>query len=118
MLIDSAKDAALAVIAGANRLCICSADPATFTAANVTNMLGYKDNPTISAAADGTPDGRSITISAITDGAAVNAGKPTYYALVNTTSSTLIKTGALGASPNITGAGTFTLGAFTIRFPD
>lgn len=99
-----------------NALYICSQEPTTRTEAVTTYALGTKASPTVAAPADGSPDGRSVTVSAVTDGTVSGSGDATHYALVDGTR--LLAAGALNATVAITSGNTFTLTAFTVRIPD
>ena len=50
------------------RMDICSSEPTTYTQATSTNSLGNKTGLTTGAPADNSPDGRKVTVPAITDG--------------------------------------------------
>lgn len=119
LLADYYLDLALSgVDSDTNLLVICSALPTTYTEAYTTYKLGSKTSPTVSAPADASPNGRKVTVSAITDGSITASGTATHYALVNTTSSRLIAAQALSASQVVTSGNTFALGAIDIRIPD
>lgn len=115
---DYCFDLALAGVASANKLTICSQEPVTYTEANATYTLGNKTTPTIGAAADRTPSGRKVTISAITDGTVTGTGTASHWALVDTVNSRLLSTGSLSSSQAVTSGNTFTLAAFDIGIPD
>lgn len=115
---DAALDAALAVVADSSALFICSQEPTTYAQASATYALGTKASPTIGAAADRAPNGRKVTIAAITDGTVSGTGTATHWALVKATGSLLRATGALSASQAVTSGNTFTLAAFDIGIPD
>jgi len=118
-LANEVLDAALNYIdTNAENLYICSQEPTTYTAAQTTYKLGTKASPTISASADGTPNGRSITISAITDGTVSATGTATHFAITDNSASLLLATGALSASQSVTSGNTFSLTSFTVRIPD
>jgi hypothetical protein len=102
----------------ANRLDICSLEPVTYASATSTNTLGNKTSPTVGAPSDRTPNGRKVTVSAITDGTVTATGTATHWALTDTVNSRLLATGALAASQSVTSGNTFTLGAFDIGIPD
>jgi hypothetical protein len=102
----------------ANRLDICSSEPATFTAATTTASLGNKTSLSVGAPADRTPNGRRVTVAAITDGTVTATGTATHWAITDTVNSRLLATGALSASQSVTNGNTFTLGAFDIGIPD
>lgn len=119
LIADYVFDAALSKLdLEANRLDICSSEPATYTAATSTVSLGSKTSFTIGAPADRTPNGRKVTTSAITDGTVTGTGTATHWAITDTTNSRLLATGALAASQAVTSGNVFTLGAFDIGIPD
>ena len=100
-------------------LTLCSTEPTTYTEARTTYEIGNKTNPTISTAADRAGGGREVTVSAITTGTIVNNdGSALYYALLDTTTSTLLAVGNLDDPINLTTSDTFTLTEFTIGIPD
>jgi hypothetical protein len=112
---DTVLDGALAVIATATVLHICSTQPATY--ANVaTYTCGNKASPTIGAAGDRTGGGRKRTVSAVTDGSVTATATAAYWALV--TASVLLATGTLSASQGVTSGNSFSLTAFDIGIPD
>lgn len=104
----------------ANELHICSQEPTTYAEAVTTYTLGNKSTPTVGAPADGTPNGRAVTVSAISDGTVTGNGTATHWALVDTINSRLLAASSLAAGVAVTtGAGeTFSLASFTIRKPD
>ena len=117
---DAILDAALAVLDTATaRLDICSAEPTTFGQATSTLTLGNKTALDIGAPADATPNGRRVTVAAITTGGTITAtGTATHYAISDTVGSRLLATGALAAPQAVTAGNSFTLAAFDIRIPD
>jgi len=102
----------------ANRLDICSTEPATYAAATSTNSLGNKTGLSVGAPADRSPTGRKVTVAAITDGGVTGTGTATHWAVTDTANSRLLATGALAASQAVTNGNTFTLAAFDIGIPD
>lgn len=102
----------------ANRLDICSTEPASYAAATSTNTLGNKTSLSIAAPADGSPNGRSVTVASFTDGAVTATGTATHWAITDTVNSRLLATGALSASQAVTSGNTFSLGSFAVRIPD
>lgn len=98
----------------ANRLDICSAEPATFAAASTTNTLGNKTALSIGAPAAGTPSGRKVTVAAVTDGTVTATNTATHWAITDTVNSRLLATGSLATSQAVTSGNTFTLAAFDI----
>lgn len=101
-----------------DRLYICSQEPTTFTEATATYDLGVKTALSIGAPGNGTPNGRKVTVAAITDGSVTDTGTATHWAIVDFGDSELMITGQLAASQAVTSGNTFTLAAFDIRFPD
>jgi hypothetical protein len=104
----------------ATHIYICSAEPATFTAASSTNALGNKNfgaGAAVGSPAAGTPNGRQVTTVAITDGNVTATGTAAAWAITDNTNSRLLASGTLSASQGVTSGNVFTLGAFTIRLP-
>lgn len=115
---DTVLDAALAIFdTGSTRLDICSALPTNFTEATSTFTLGNKTGITVGAPADGSPNGRSVAVSAITDGNVTGTGDATHYALTDG-SAVFHGAGPLNALQSVTSGNTFATGAFNINFPD
>ena len=101
----------------ANRLDICSSEPADFTAATTTASLGNKTSLSVGNPEARTPDGRKVTVAQITDGVVDGTGTATHYAIVDTVNSRLLATGSLSDSQAVTSGNTFTLAAFDIGIP-
>jgi hypothetical protein len=102
----------------ANRLDICSSEPTTYTEATSTYTRGNKTSLSVGAPAARTPNGRKVTVAAITDGAVTSTGTAAYYALSDTTNSRLLAAGALsGGGQTVTNGNVFTLAAFDIGIP-
>ena len=116
---DYVLDLALAYLdTSGNRLDICSQEPATYAAATTTYTLGNKTSLSIGSPADRSPNGRKVTVAAITDGAVTATGNATHWAICDTSGSRLIAAGALSASQSVTSGNTFTLAAFDVGIPD
>jgi hypothetical protein len=116
---DRVFDAGLSALnTEANRLDICSQEPATFTEATVTYTLGNKTSLSVGAPADRTGGGREVEVAAITDGEVTATDTATHWAITDTVNSRLLATGALSASQAVTDGNTFTLAAFKIGIPD
>jgi hypothetical protein len=119
LLADYALDAALSKLdTEANRLDICSQEPTTYTQATSTYTLGNKTSLSIGAPADRSPNGRQVTVSAITDGSVTGTGTATHWAITDTGNSRLLATGSLSSSQAVTSGNVFTLASFTIYIPD
>lgn len=119
LVADRCLDAALQVLTSeVNRLDICSSEPTTYTQATSTYTLGNKTSPTVGSPADASPNGRKVTVSAITNGTVTGTGTAGYWALVDTSNSRLLAAGPLSATQAVTSGNTFTLTAFDIRIPD
>lgn len=120
---DNTLDNGLAALkAAADRIYICSAEPATYTAATSTNALGNKTltagNVYPGAIAAGTPSGRKLDSVAVTDGTVTATGTATHDATVSSGSSRLEVAQALSASQAVTSGNTFTRTAQTVRLPN
>jgi hypothetical protein len=117
-LADYILDLALAELDTATTtLYITSAEATTYTQAASTYKLGTKTSLSIGAPGDRTPNGRKVTVAAITDGVVDSTGTATHWAITKD-GTTLMATGALSASQAVTSGNTFTLGAFDIGIPD
>lgn len=104
----------------ANQINICSAEPATYTAATSTNSLGSKAfaaGALFGAPAARSPSGRKVTSVAITDGAVNTTGTVTHWAVVDTANSRLLAAGSVNNSQVVTAPNPFTLAAFDIGLP-
>lgn len=119
LVADRCLDAALQVLTSeVNRLDICSSEPTTYTQATSTYTLGNKTSPTVGSPADASPNGRKVTVSAITNGTVTGTGTAGYWALVDTGNSRLLAAGPLSSTQAVTSGNTFTLTAFDVRIPD
>lgn len=118
LIADYVFDAALTKLdTEANRLDICSTEPTSYAQATTTYTLGNKLTPTVSAPTDRSPNGRKVTVSAITDGSVTASGTAGFWALVDTVNSRLLASGSLSATQGVT-SGNFTLTAFDIGIAD
>lgn len=116
---DRVFDSGLTILnTEANRLDLCSQEPTTYAEATSTYTLANKTSPTIGTPSDRTGGGREAVVSAITDGSVTGTGTVTHYAVVDTSNSRLLATGALSASQAVTNGNTFTLTQFGIGIPD
>lgn len=101
------------LVTEANKLTICSQDPTTYTEANATYAVAFKNTPTITIV-DGAVSGRAAQVAAITDGT-VNPGggdSEEFWALVDTANSRLLATGPITNDQVLTNGNTFTLALF------
>lgn len=118
-LADYVLDAALSKLdTEASRLDICSQEPTTYTEAITTYSKGNKTSLSVGAPADRSPNGRKVTVAAITDGVVTATATVTHWAISDVSATRLLATGALGASQAVTSGNTFTLGAFDIGVTD
>lgn len=94
-----------------NLLHICSAEPTVY---GTLNSLGNKaiagGDITL---ADNTPSGRKAVVGALSGGSVTLSGTATHWALVDTSNSRILATGALAASQAVTSPNTFSLPSFT-----
>jgi len=98
-------------------LYINSSQPTSYAEAIGASKLGTKAGPTVSVPQAGSPDGRQVTVSPITDGVVNASGLAAYWSLTDNSASKLLATGDLAASQQVTQDNTFTLTSFTIRIP-
>lgn len=118
---DRVLDAGLSSLdTEANRLDICSTQPATYGEATTggTYSLGNKTGISIGAPADRGGGGREVTVSAISDGSVTNSGTANYWAITDTGNSRLLATGSITSPQSVTAGNTFSLASFTIGIPD
>lgn len=102
----------------ANILHICSSQPADYAGiAAVT--LGNKALSAGGIGAPGarTPNGRKVTVAAITDGSVTGNGTATHWAIADSGNSRLLAANTLASSQVVTSGNPFTLGAFDIGIP-
>jgi hypothetical protein len=120
-LADRVLDLGLNVLdTEANRLDICSSEPATYAAATGPASLGNKTGAAgsiIGVPSSRSPDGRRVTVAEITDGSVTAGGAATHWAISDTAASRLLATGDLAGAHGVTAANVFTLGAFDISIP-
>lgn len=100
----------------ANKLSICSQEPANYTEANSTYILGAKTSFSIGSPAARTPSGRKVTTSAITDGAVSANGTASHYAIMDTGNSRLLAASSLNSSQVVSNGNSFAIPAFDIGF--
>ena len=116
---DRVLDSGLATLdTEANRLDLCSQEPATYAAATSTYTLANKASLSIGAPADRSPSGRKVTVAAFTDGSVTANGTPSHWAITDTANSRLLATGTLGTTQALVSGNTFELEAFDIYIPD
>lgn len=117
---DNTLDSGLSALkSAADKVYICSSQPATYTEATSTYALGNKNFGAGSvfpgAIAAGSPSGRKLTTAAITDGSVTGTGTASYWAIVTSGSSRLEAAYSLSSSQAVTSGNTFTLSAFDVR---
>ena len=116
---DRVFDSGLSILdTEADRIYLCSQQPATYAEATSTYALGNVTGVSVGAPADGTPDGRAVTVAAASGGNITATGTATHYAIVDSSNSRLLASSTLTASQSVTSGNTFALGSFTVRFPD
>lgn len=120
---DNTLDNGLAALkAAADKVYVCSAEPATYTAATSTNALGNKNFGAGAvfpgAIAAGSPSGRKLSSAAITDGNVTANGTASHYAVVTSGSTRLELANALSATQVVTSGNTFALASFDARLPN
>lgn len=101
-----------------NSLSVANATPPTYAEATSTYACGNKTGISIGAPADGSSNGRRVTVGAITGGN-ISATDTAYkYAIVDSSNSRVLAAGTLSASQAVTSGNTFSLAAFDITLPD
>jgi len=102
----------------ANAIHICTTQPASY-AEVATYTLGNKALAAggIGAPAARTPNGRKVTVAAITDGTVTTGGTAGFYAIIDSSNSRLLAANALAASKAIVTGSPWTLEAFDIGIP-
>jgi len=115
---DAAYDALLNVIkTNGSRLDICSSEPANYTEATSTYTLGNKTSIAYTGPADRSPNGRKVTVNAISGGSVTGTATAGYWAITDG-SATLYAASSLSASQAVTSGNTFSVTAFDIGVPD
>jgi hypothetical protein len=94
---------------------ICSAQPANYAGVAAVT-LATKSSPTVSSPGARTPNGRKVTISAITDGTINTQGTGAYFALVDGTR--LLAAGDCSNSQTLYTANPLSVAAIDIGIPD
>lgn len=118
-ILDAALQAIKDIATATNLdLHICSQEPTTYTEAVTTYSLGDKNDVAMGTIGAGTPSGRQVPVTAITDGDVTATGTASHWALVDTNTSRLIATESLSSSQAVTSGNTFTLAEFDIVLPD
>lgn len=130
-LSDYVLDNGLAALAGANRrIDICKSLPTTYADATTdegaggsATSLGNKTGITITGPAARAPNGRKVTVPAITDGVVTETSTGTsddaeFYAITDPANSRLLHTAALGATQMVTDGNVWTSATFDIGIPN
>jgi len=100
------------------RLDICyGSEPINYTEATSTKSCGNKTGLNTSAPQAGSPDGRKVSVPAITDGSVTDTQTAGFWGLTDG-SSVLIAAGALSATQPVTVGNSFTLDAIDITIRD
>lgn len=100
----------------ADKLYLCTGQPADYTAASATLAVGNV-TPTFTGPAAGSPNGRSITVAAKTGIAITVSGTVTHLALTKATG-TLLKYVTTTTSQGVSSGGTADTGAWNINISD
>jgi hypothetical protein len=106
----------------ADRIDICSQEPATYTEATSTYSLGNKDHGSAGSAfgdpADHSPTGRQVASTAVTDGDVTDTDDATHWAVSDTGNSRLLAANSLSAGQAVTSGNKWSLPSFLIYIPD
>lgn len=122
-LSDTILDAALDILNNnADRIDICSQEPATYTEATSTYTLGNKDHGAAGSAfgnpQDGDTSGRKVASTAVTDGSVTGTGTATHWAVSDVGNTELLAASSLSTDQAVTSGNSFSLASFDIEFPD
>lgn len=129
-LADYVLDNGLGSVAGASRRLDITHTLATTYAQATTDAgtaggysVGNKTGLTVTGPAARAPNGRKVTVPAITDGAITETGSTAgtdaeFWALTDPANSRLLCTGSLAAAQFITDGNQFTTNAFDIGIPN
>ena len=120
---DRVLDGALAILdTEADRIDICSQEPANYTEATSTYSLGNKDHgasgSAFGAPQNGDVSGRKVASVAVTDGAVTATGTASHYGVSEVGNTRLLAANSLNASQAVTNGNTFSLPSFDVEFPD
>lgn len=122
LLADRVLDNGLTILdTETSHIYICSQEPTTYTEATSTYALGNKNfgaGSAFGAPAAGSPNGRKVSSTAITDGSVTATGTASHWAATDNTNSRLNATNSLSASQAVTSGNTFSLPSFDIRIPN
>lgn len=102
-------------------LYLCSAEPATFTAASSTNALGNNNfgaGAVFGSPAAGSPNGRKVSSASVSAGSITATNTATNWAATDNTNSRLNCTGSLSASQAVTSGNTWQMASFDVRLPN
>jgi hypothetical protein len=106
----------------ADRIDICSQEPATYTEATSTYSLGFKDHGSPGSAfgspTDRTPSGRKVSSTAVTDGEVTATDDATHWAVSDVGNTRLLAANSLAASQAVTDGNAWSLPSFDIGIPD
>lgn len=113
---DLALDAALDWIrTNGTTLHICSSEPASYAGIAAVELASAPIS--IGANADATPNGRQVTVPAISADAVDTSGNSTHFAISNGTD-TLVATNSTAGLVALSDTGTYNTTAFTLILPD
>ena len=120
---DSVLDGGLDVLdTTADRIDICSQEPATHTEATSTYTLGNKDHGAGGSAfgspEDGDTSGRKVASTAVTDGSVSGTGTASHWAVSAHDGTSLLAASTLSSSQAVTNGNSFSLPSFDIEIPD
>lgn len=104
----------------ATHLELCSTEPTTYTQATSTLNLGTKNfgaGAAFGSPAAGSPNGRQVTLNAVTDGTSGTTGNAGFWAVTDRTNSRLLAAGPLSSSRSLTSGTPWTSAATVFRIP-
>lgn len=115
---DNVLDSGLSFLTATSgiRMDLCSQEPATRTEAISTYTLANATDASIGSAGNASPNGRKVTVAAVSGGSVTSTASATHWALSST--GELLAASTLSADQSLTSGNTFSTTAFDIRFPD
>lgn len=119
---DRVLDSGLSILdTEADRIDICTQEPANYTEATSTYTKGFKDHGAAGTAFGSpgarTPNGRKVSSTAITDGAVTGTGTVTHYGVSDVGNTRLLAASSLSSSQAVTSGNAFSLPSFDIGIP-
>ena len=114
---DSALDNGLSWISSTTQTLYITSQLVSSYALATSLNVGIATMTSVGSPGAGSPDGRSVSVPSTGAGSVTSTATASSWALVNSTGPYFIASGDLSAAQSVTSGNTFTLTAFTIRYP-